>query len=77
MKPEIAEKIFYEFGDLLANKLLNKPEKYTKNLMNLSRNELRKAILIWIAKEKYEGKDILFKYEITPGSTISSIGIGR
>jgi len=67
MTKEIAEKIFHEFGDVLANQLLNKPEKYGKNLKGITRMKLRKAILIWVAKEKYEGKNILSKLDIAPG----------
>lgn len=67
MTQEIAEKIFFEFGDVLADKLLNKPEKYGKFLKSITRMELRKAILIWVAKEKYEGKNILLKQDIAPG----------
>jgi len=59
MTPSQAELIFYEYGEVLEKKLILYPEKYTKNLKTISRNELRRAIMLWVAQQKFEGKDIL------------------
>jgi hypothetical protein len=59
MTPSQAELIFYEYGELLENNLILYPEKYTQNLKTISRNELRRAIMLWVAQQKFEGKNIL------------------
>ena len=56
-----AEKIFYDFGEVLKNDNLLSPENYSANLRTISRNELRRAIMLWVAKQKFDGKDILHR----------------
>ena len=59
MTPSQAEIIFYEYGEVLEKKLILYPEQYSHNLKTISRNELRRAIMLWVAQQKFEGKNIL------------------
>jgi hypothetical protein len=71
MTPAEAEKIFYEFGDALSNKWMTKPEKYGPHLRCVSRAGLRKAILLWVAKQKFDGVDILYRREMQAGQRVA------
>ena len=59
MTPSQAELIFHEYGEVLEKNLILYPEKYSHNLKTISRNELRRAIMLWVAQQKFEGKNIL------------------
>lgn len=59
MTPSQAEIIFYEYGEVLEKKLILYPEQYSNHLKTISRNELRRAIMLWVAQQKFEGKNIL------------------
>jgi len=64
---EEAEELFYELGDVLTNQWLLQPNKYGPRLRKASRTEVRKGILVFVAKKKSEGIDILFRHELLPG----------
>lgn len=59
MTPSQAEIIFYEYGEVLEKKLILYPEEYGHNLKTISRNELRRAIMLWVAQKKFKGENIL------------------
>jgi hypothetical protein len=77
MTPSEAEKIFYEFGDVLSNQWLAKPERFGKHLRQCSRAELRRAILLWVAKQKFEGVDILHRREMPNGQRVAVLELAQ
>ena len=77
MTPEEAEMVFYEFGDVLSNKWLIEPEKYGPHLRCVSRAGLRKAILIWVAKQKFEGIDILRRQDMPSGEKVAMLELAQ
>ncbi len=64
---EEAEELFYELGDVFTNQWLLQPDKYGPRLKMASRADVRKGILIFIAKKKFQGIDILYRHELLPG----------
>ena len=77
MTPEEAESIFYEFGDVLSNQRLTTPEKFGPNLARTSRVGLRTAILMWVAKQKFEGVDILYRREMPNGQRAAVLELAQ
>ena len=77
MTPDKAENIFYELGDVLEKQLLLEPEKHGPSLRCVSRTGLRKAILMWVAKKKFEGTDILFRHELLPGKRVAVLELAQ
>ena len=72
MTTKQAEKLFYDFGEVLKTNNLLYPENYSSNLRTISRTELRRAIMLWVAKQKFDGKDILHQNLVsTDGKTVA------
>jgi hypothetical protein len=68
-----AEQIFYEYGEVLEKNQILYPEKYGPNLILISRNKLRRAIMLWVAKQKYERRNILVQTISSPDGKKLSI----
>ncbi len=77
MTPAEAEKIFYEFGDVLSNQWMITPEKYGPHLRCVSRAGLRKAILLLVAKQKLDGIDILYRREMEAGQRVAVLELAQ
>ena len=73
MTPQEAESIFYEFGDCLERQLLLSPEEHGPHLRLVSREGLRKAILLWVAKQRYEGIDVLYRQGLPGGQRVAPL----
>ena len=72
MTTKQAEKLFYDFGEVLKTNNILYPENYSSNLRTISRTELRRAIMLWVAKQKFDGKDILHQNLVsTDGKTVA------
>jgi hypothetical protein len=61
-----AETIFYEYGEVVEKNHILNPEKYGSNLKSISRNEIRRAIMLWVAKQKFEGRNIILQSISSP-----------
>jgi len=77
MTPADAEEIFSEFGDVLTNQWLTEPNKFGTHLRCVSRAGLRKAILIWVAKQKFDGVDILLRRQTPSGEPIAVLELAQ
>jgi len=75
MTPEEATELFQAFGDLLAEGGLAKPETYPPELQGVSRADIRWAILLWLAKQKYDGVDILRRQKLPNGEQKAALEI--
>ena len=72
MTTKQAEKLFYDFGEVLKTNNILYPENYSSNLRTISRTELRSSIMLWVAKQKFDGKDILHQNLVsTDGKTVA------
>src|SRR5262245_32821739 len=77
MTPTEAEEVFYELGDVLTNQWLTRPEKFGPHLRCLSRAGLRKAILMWVAKQKFDGMDILLRRQMAVGKPVAVLELAQ
>jgi len=77
MTPEEAEKVFNEFGDVLTNQWLTKPDRFGPHLRSVSRAGLRKAILLWVAKQKFDGVDIFLRRQMPSGKPVAVLELAQ
>jgi len=67
MTTDEANQIFSELGEALAIQAMHKPELYGPRLRYASRNEIRRAMLLWLAHQRYLGFDLCKRVELSPG----------
>lgn len=67
MTIEEADQIFTEIGEALTAKAMTEPHRFGPKLRCASRREIRMAIMLWLAKHQFQGRDLLGRVDTPQG----------